>query len=91
MDRLWAEDGLKIDMVIYDVMETGFETGYIEFVDNSCVIAAMHKNSGFYCGPFKEDSVMKYFINTIVNDPKDSNKFCEINASCEGDMERLYN
>jgi len=33
MDRLWTEDGLQMEMVTYDVMETGFETGYIEFVE----------------------------------------------------------
>lgn len=89
MDRLWAEDGLKIDMVIYEVMETGFETGYIEFVDNSTVIADCHKESGYYCGTFKSDSIMKYFLNKIVNDKDDKNKFCEINGK-RGDIEKLY-
>jgi len=90
MDRLWAEDGLKIDMVIYEVMETGFETGYIEFVDNSNVISAMHKDSGFYCGPYKEDSILQYFLKSIVADPDDKFKFCEINALQEGNIETTY-
>lgn len=32
MDRIWTDEGIFSDMVTYDVMETGFETGYIEFV-----------------------------------------------------------
>jgi len=32
MDRFWAEEGLGIDMVTYDVMETGFEIGMMQFV-----------------------------------------------------------
>jgi hypothetical protein len=35
MAKLWAEDGLDLNLIAYDVMETGFETGYIEFVDRS--------------------------------------------------------
>ena len=42
MDRLWQEEDLRIDMIIYDVMETGFEQGYIEFVENSSVLSKMH-------------------------------------------------
>jgi len=35
MANMWAEDGLDLNLLAYDVMETGFETGYIEFVDKS--------------------------------------------------------
>ena len=52
MDRIWTDEGIFSDMVTYDVMETGFETGYIEFVQNAQVISAMHNNSGFYRGSF---------------------------------------
>ena len=43
MDRLWTEDGLQMEMVTYDVMETGFETGYIEFVEEASVLSGMHE------------------------------------------------
>ena len=33
MDRLWQSGGDNMRMMCYDVLETGFETGYIEFVD----------------------------------------------------------
>jgi hypothetical protein len=68
MDRLWQEESSDIDMLTYDVMETGFETGYIEFVDKSCVIAACHKSRGYCCGTFKEDSILKYFLSEIAAD-----------------------
>jgi hypothetical protein len=68
MDRLWQEESSDIDMLTYTVMETGFETGYIEFVDKSTVIAKCHLDRGYYCGPFKANSVMQYFLNTIAVD-----------------------
>ena len=44
-----------MSMVCYDVMESGFETGYIEFVDQATVITEMHKrNSNRMMGPFNE-------------------------------------
>jgi len=41
MDKLWND--LDMNMVCYDAMESGFETGYIEFIDNATVITDMHK------------------------------------------------
>jgi hypothetical protein len=73
MARLWGDEGLDLNMVTYDVMETGFETGYIEFVDKSACISAMHLNSGFYQGSFKKSSIMNYFNQHIIHDK--SNKF----------------
>ena len=42
MDRLWQSSGDDLRMICYDVMETGFETGFIEFIDNGETITAMH-------------------------------------------------
>lgn len=72
MDRFWSEEGLGIEMVTYDVMETGFEIGMMQFVEKSEVISSMHKNSGFGVkygfnqGVFKKDSVMKFFLQEII-------------------------
>ena len=52
-------------MLAYNVMETGFEIGYIEFVDQAVVISDMHKKIGYLKGPFEEKSVMDYWINHI--------------------------
>ena len=35
MDRIWEDESLGIDMITYDVMETGFEIGMMEFVQKS--------------------------------------------------------
>ena len=43
MDRLWSKAGEDMSMICYDVMESGFETGYIEFVADATVITEMHK------------------------------------------------
>ena len=66
MDRIWQSAGLDMSMVAYDVMESGFETGYIEFVDNATVITEMHKqNSTRLTGPFNEQSMINFFLNQI--------------------------
>lgn len=62
--------GLNIDMILYDVMETGHEIGYIEYVENSKTISKMHKNSGFYFGTYRQSSIMDYFIQKIQKNPK---------------------
>ena len=53
-------------MMCYDVLETGWETGYIEFVDNSTVITEMHKNEASIRGPFKERSVLNHFLRKVA-------------------------
>jgi len=71
MDRIWSAAGKDLGMVCYDVMESGFETGYIEFVDKATVITEMHKqNPSRLAGPFNEKSMMNYFINHIANKPE---------------------
>jgi hypothetical protein len=32
MDEMWMEKNLNMEMVLYKVLETGFEMGFIEFV-----------------------------------------------------------
>lgn len=75
MDKLWND--LEMNMVCYDAMETGFETGYIEFIDNATVITDMHKKQGFLTGPFLKTSVMNYFLNKISKDDHFSLVECE--------------
>jgi phosphatidylinositol kinase/protein kinase (PI-3 family) len=52
MDKIWNKSNLNVEMVAYDVLETGYMTGCIEFVDNSKVISDMHSSAGMF-GPFK--------------------------------------
>ena len=56
-------------MVCYDVMESGFETGYIEFVGNSATLTGIHtatsKLGSRLLSPYNEKSIMEFFLNTI--------------------------
>ncbi len=60
MDRLWMQNGLNLEMIAYNVIETGNMIGYIEFIDNSIEISSIHKRYGNWRGPFKEDSILDY-------------------------------
>jgi hypothetical protein len=66
MDKLWND--LDMNMVCYDAMESGFETGYIEFIDNATVITDMHKRQGFITGPFQKSSVINYFLRKVAKE-----------------------
>lgn len=61
MDEMWMEKDRNMEIVRYKVLETGNEVGYIEFVDNSDVIASMHKWRGFWKGTFDERSIYEWF------------------------------
>lgn len=56
---------MNMEMVVYKVLETGFEVGYIEFVDNSDVISTIHKWRGFMKGPFEERCMYEYFKQKV--------------------------
>jgi hypothetical protein len=49
-------------MVCYDIMETGYLTGYIQFVDQSTVITDMHKAYSFFLGPFSPLTIREHFL-----------------------------
>ncbi len=71
MDRLWQSSGDDMRMMCYDVMETGFETGFIEFINNATVITQMHKDHSKVTGPFNKQSVLNFFLNTVVEKNKE--------------------
>jgi hypothetical protein len=64
MDRLWHQSSLELNMICYDIMETGYQIGYIQFVQNSTVITQMHKDYGFWSGPFARETVLNHFLAT---------------------------
>jgi hypothetical protein len=53
-------------MLAYNVMETGYKVGFIEFVDNSVVISEIHKKKGYIKGPFDKHTIFDYFIHEIM-------------------------
>ena len=63
MDRLWMQNGLNLEMLAYNVIETGNMIGYIEFIDNAEELSGIHKkfgNWGNWIGPFSEQSIITY-------------------------------
>ena len=64
MDRIWQAAGLNLAIVCYDVFESGFEKGYIEFVNPSRVITDMHAKKGLL-GPYKETCIMEFFMDKL--------------------------
>ena len=75
MDRLWQSSGDDLRMICYDVMETGDQTGFIEFIDNAQTITAMHQEDGGYRGPLREKSIMNYFLKNVGNNKEDFRDF----------------
>ena len=61
-------------MMCYDVLETGWETGYIEFVDKSTVITECHKRESYWRGPFRDRSVMNYFLRYVAPESQEFTK-----------------
>ena len=71
MDRLWQSSGDDMRMMCYDVMETGFETGFIELIDKATVITQMHKDQSKITGPFNKMSILNYFLSKVVENNKE--------------------
>ena len=69
MDKIWNKSDQDLSMVCYDVMESGFETGYIEFIGNATTITSIHtattKLGSRLLSPYNEKSIMEYFLQTI--------------------------
>lgn len=66
MDRIWQSSGTDLQMVCYDVFESGFEVGYIEFVTPAECITDMHKTFG-YRGPFNKQSIAHFFMKECAD------------------------
>lgn len=47
-------------------MESGFETGYIEFIDGATVLTDMHVEEGNWKGPFTKESVLNFFLKKVA-------------------------
>ena len=60
-------------MIAYNVMETGYRLGYIEWVENSVEIAKMHKDVGklgFLTGPYDQKSIYKFIKKNVIDENK---------------------
>lgn len=66
MDKLWLQNNLDLEMLAYNVMETGYKVGYIEFVDNSVVVSELHKRKGYIKGPFDKHSIFDFLVEEVM-------------------------
>lgn len=66
MDKLWLDNNLDLQMVAYNIMETGYKVGYIEFVGDSIEMSSIHQRIGMFKGPFDEKSLYNYFKDEVI-------------------------
>lgn len=44
MDKLWIEESLNLEMIAYNILEIGYQIGYLEFVDEADTISKILKD-----------------------------------------------
>lgn len=67
MDKLWLQNDLDLEMIAYNVMETGYKVGYIELVKNSIEVSAIHKEKGHIAGPLNKTSIYDFFKKKMLS------------------------
>ncbi|XP_062928497.1 phosphatidylinositol 3-kinase C2 domain-containing subunit gamma-like isoform X1 [Mobula hypostoma] len=60
MDRIWCQEGLNMNMIIYRCISTGRGKGMVEMIPGATTLAKIHMQYGI-TGPFKEDTLSKWF------------------------------
>ena len=43
---LWWQHGLNMKLSVYEVVSTGFESGFVEIVPDSTTVGAIHASAG---------------------------------------------
>jgi phosphatidylinositol kinase/protein kinase (PI-3 family) len=66
MDKLWLSNNLDLEMLTYNIMETGYKIGFIECVPDSKTFAELNWEMGL-CSPIKEKSIFKYIFKNKEN------------------------
>ncbi|XP_065424041.1 phosphatidylinositol 3-kinase C2 domain-containing subunit gamma [Chrysemys picta bellii] len=60
MDRIWLQEGLDMQMIIYKCLSTGKGQGLVQMVSDATTLAKIHRESGLI-GPLKENTIKKWF------------------------------
>ncbi len=63
MDKLWIDDNLNLEMMAYNILEIGYQIGYLEFVDEADTFSQILKGQGT-CSSYKEQSIWRFMDHT---------------------------
>ena len=64
IDEIWKENNLDLCLRPYNVIGTGFEQGFLEFVSDSVTIAGIQHSKGIF-NTFSENSIKNFMINNF--------------------------
>ena len=65
IDEIWKENGLDLCLAPYQVIGTGFEQGFLEFVGDSITIAEIQYKKKSVFNTFSDKSIKNYMINNF--------------------------
>lgn len=64
IDEIWRENNLDLCLRPYNVIGTGFEQGFLEFVSDSVTIADIQHSKGIF-NTFSENSIKNFMVKNF--------------------------